>query len=131
MPARWFGIGAARGVRIGEHWVARLMCLLGLQAPRTSDPHSEHRGVALSAQELADRAAEPRLVCWHHLHPVRCGFRYLMAIMDWALAAVEHVGRALLHGRAGIHLPEDNLSEQMRNIITDRCSLAHSALEIP
>ncbi len=77
------------GVRLGRRRAGRLMRLMGLQAvyraPRTGDPRPEAPGLPLSAQGLSDRAREPCLVRRHHLHSVRCGFLYLVAVMDEAL----------------------------------------------
>ena len=68
------------GVRIGRRRASRLMCLMGLQAiyraPRTSDPHPEHRVCPLSAQGHVDQPVQSGLV--------RRGFLYLVAVKDWA-----------------------------------------------
>ncbi len=70
------------GVRIGRRRAGRLMRLMGLQAiyraPRTSEPHPEHR-----VYPYLNRAG-PCLVRRHHLHPCARGFLYLVAILDWA-----------------------------------------------
>ncbi len=76
------------GLRVGRHRVRRLMQLMGLQAiyqaPRTSTPHPEHRvypyllaGMTIERADLAWCADITYI-------PVRRGFLYLVAIMDWA-----------------------------------------------
>ena len=76
------------GTRIGRRRTARLMCLLGLQAvyraPRTSAPHPEHRVYPYPLRGLA--IERPNHVwCTDITYiPVRRGFLYLVAIMDWA-----------------------------------------------
>ncbi len=76
------------GVRIGRRRAARLMRLLGLQAvyraPRTSAPHPEHRVWPHLLKEL--RVERPNHVWCADITciPVRCGYLYLVAIMDWA-----------------------------------------------
>ena len=82
------GICAARACCIGRRRAGRLMRLLGLQAvyraPRTSDPHPEHRGWPYLLKGMTiDRASQvwcADLTCI----PVRRGFLYLVAVMDWA-----------------------------------------------
>ena len=76
------------GVRVGRHRVRRLMRLMGLaaiyQAPRTSDPHPAHRIYPyLLRNVVIDR---PNQVWCSDITyiPVRRGFLYLVAIMDWA-----------------------------------------------
>ena len=98
------------GVRIGGRRAGRLLRLMGLQAiyraPRTSDPHPEHRVYPLSAQRLDDRAGEPCLVRRHHLHPGAArlslpgGDHGLGQPACAGLASVEHPGCGLLHRRA-------------------------------
>ena len=76
------------GTRIGRRRTARLMRLLGLQAvyraPRTSAPHPEHRVYPYLLRGLA--IERPNHVwCTDITYiPVRRGFLYLVAIMDWA-----------------------------------------------
>ena len=76
------------GVRIGRRRAGRLMRLMGLQAiyraPRTSDPHPEHRVWPYLLRGLA--IERPNHVwCADITHiPVQRGFLYLVAIMDWA-----------------------------------------------
>ena len=76
------------GVWIGRRRAARLMHLLGLQAvyraPRTSAPHPEHRVWPYLLKEL--RVERPNHVWCADITyiAVRCGYLYLVAIMDWA-----------------------------------------------
>ena len=76
------------GVRIGRRRAGRLMGLLGLQAvyraPRTSDPHPEHRVWPYLLKDL--RIDRPNHVWCADITyiPVRRGFLYLVAVMDWA-----------------------------------------------
>ena len=80
------------GVRVGRHRVRRLMRLMGLEAiyraPKTSVPHPEHRTYPYLLKGLAiDR---PDYVWCADITyiPVRRGFLYLVAIMDWATRRV-------------------------------------------
>lgn len=76
------------GLCVGRHRVRRLMRLMGLQtiyqAPRTSDPHPEHRiyPYLLRNKEIN----RPNQVWCADITyiPVQHGFFYLVAIMDWA-----------------------------------------------
>ena len=76
------------GVWIGRHRVRRLMRLMGLeaiyQAPRTSNPHPAHKIYPYLLGNLA--IAHPDHVWCADITyiPVRRGFLYLVAIMDWA-----------------------------------------------
>jgi len=76
------------GVRVGRHRVRRLMRLMGLeaiyQAPRTSTPHPAHRVYPYLLRDMA--VARPDHVWCADITyiPVRRGFLYLVAIMDWA-----------------------------------------------
>ena len=76
------------GVRIGRRRAGRLMRLMGLQAiyraPRTSAPHLEHRVYPYLLRGLA--VEQPNHVWCADITyiPVRRGFLYLVAIMDWA-----------------------------------------------
>ena len=76
------------GVRGGRHRVRRLMRLMGLaaiyQAPRTSEPHRAHRVYPYLLRGLAiGRPAQVWCADITYI-PVRRGFLYLVAIMDWA-----------------------------------------------
>lgn len=76
------------GLRVGRHRVRRLMRLMGLQAiyqaPRTSQPHPDHRIYPYLLRGLTiDRPN--RVWCADITYiPVQRGFLYLVAIMDWA-----------------------------------------------
>ena len=76
------------GVRIGRRRAARLMRLLGLQAvyraPRTSDRHPEHRVYPYLLRGLGIERANHVWCADITYIPVRRGFLYLVAIMDWA-----------------------------------------------
>jgi putative transposase len=76
------------GIRVGRHRVRRLMRLMGLeaiyQAPRTSTPHPEHRIYPYLLKGLViDRPNQVWCADITYI-PVRHGFLYLVAIMDWA-----------------------------------------------
>ena len=76
------------GLCIGRHHVRRLMRLMGLQAiyqaPRTSDPHPEHRIYPYLLRNLeVDRPNQVWCADITYI-PVQRGFLYLAAIMDWA-----------------------------------------------
>ncbi len=76
------------GLCVGRHRVRRLMRLMGLsaiyQAPRTSDPHPEHRIYPYLLRNM--RINRPNQVWCADITyiPVQRGFLYLVAIMDWA-----------------------------------------------
>ena len=74
------------GVHIGRRRAGRLMRLLDLQAiyraPRTSDPHPKHRIRPYLLKGLTiDRPNQVWCADITYI-PVRCGFLYLVAIMD-------------------------------------------------
>lgn len=76
------------GFVVGRHRVRRLMRLMGLQAiyqaPRTSDPHPEHRIYPYLLRNMSiDRANQVWCADITYI-PVQRGFLYLVAIMDWA-----------------------------------------------
>ena len=76
------------GVRIGRRRAARLMRLMGLQAiyraPRTSAPHPGHRVYPYLLRGLAIERPNHVWCADITYIPVRRGFLYLVAIMDWA-----------------------------------------------
>ena len=80
------------GEVVGRHRVRRLMRLMGLeaiyQAPRTSDPHPEHRIYPYLLMGL--EISRPNQVWCSDITyiPVQHGFLYLEAIMDWATRKV-------------------------------------------
>jgi putative transposase len=76
------------GIPAGRHRVRRLMRLMGLeaiyQAPKTSTPHPAHRIYPYLLRGLTvDRADHVWCADITYI-PVRRGFLYLIAIMDWA-----------------------------------------------
>jgi putative transposase len=76
------------GVWIGRHRVRRLMRLMGLeaiyQAPRTSNPHPAHKIYPYLLGDLAIAHSDHVWCADITYIPVRRGFLYLVAIMDWA-----------------------------------------------
>ncbi len=77
-----------QGYRVGRKRVRRLMRLMGLSAiyqrPRTSDPHPDHRIYPYLLRGLPiDRANQVWCTDITYI-PMRRGFLYLVAVMDWA-----------------------------------------------
>jgi putative transposase len=76
------------GIAVGRHRVRRLMRRMGLEAiyraPKTSMPHPEHRIYPYLLRNVV--ATRPDQVWSADITyiPVRRGFLYLVAIMDWA-----------------------------------------------
>ena len=76
------------GHAVGRRRVRRLMAKMGLspiyQRPRTSDPHPEHRIYPYLLRHL--EITQPNQVWCADITyiPMRRGFLYLVAIMDWA-----------------------------------------------
>jgi putative transposase len=83
---------AREGARVGRHRVRRLMRLMSLQAlyraPKTSEPHPEHRVYPYLLRDLA--ITRPNQVWCADITyiPMRRGFLYLVAIMDWVTRKV-------------------------------------------
>jgi putative transposase len=81
-----------QGVNIGRRRVRRLMTKMGLspvyQRPRTSDPHPQHRIYPYLLRDLV--VERPNQVWCADITyiPMRRGFLYLVAIMDWATRKV-------------------------------------------
>ena len=81
-----------QGVKIGRRRVRRLMAKMGLspiyQRPRTSDPHPQHRIYPYLLRHVA--VERPNHVWCADITyiPMRRGFLYLVAIMDWATRKV-------------------------------------------
>ena len=77
-----------QGWRIGRHRVRRLMAKMGLapiyQRPKTSEPHPRHKVYPYLLRHLT--IEQPNQVwCADVTYiPMRQGFLYLVAIMDWA-----------------------------------------------
>ena len=76
------------GIFVGRHRVRRLMRLMGLEAiyrvPRTSKPHPEHRVYPYRLKGLAIERPDHVWCADITYIPVRRGFLYLVAVMDWA-----------------------------------------------
>ena len=82
--ARWL---RRQGHGVGRHRVRRLMALMGLHAiyqePRTSQPHPHHRIYPYLLRNLAVTRAN-QVWCTDITYiPIKRGFLYLVAIMDW------------------------------------------------
>lgn len=75
------------GCIAGRHRVRRLMRLMGLrtvyQKPRTSDPHPDHKIYPYLLRGLAITGANQVWCADITYIPMRRGFLYLVAIMDW------------------------------------------------
>lgn len=76
------------GVVVGRHRVRRLMRLMGLEAiyraPKTSRPQPGHRVYPYLLKGLAIERANQVWCADITYIPVRRGFLYLVAVMDWA-----------------------------------------------
>ena len=76
------------GRSVGRHRVRRLMRLMGLEAiyrkPRTSEPHPQHRVYPYLLGEVQVVAPNQAWCSDITYIPVRAGFLYLVAVMDWA-----------------------------------------------
>jgi putative transposase len=76
------------GICVGRHRLRRLMRLMGLEAiyraPRTSTPHPAHRVYPYLLRTLAIVRPDHVWCADITYIPVRRGFLYLVAIMDWA-----------------------------------------------
>ena len=76
------------GISVGRHRIRRLMRLMGLeaiyQAPRTSEPHPAHRVYPYLLRDVTVNRADHVWCADITYIPVRRGFLYLVAIMDWA-----------------------------------------------
>jgi putative transposase len=75
------------GWRVNEKRVARLMRVMGLQAvvpgPHTSRPHPEHRIYPYLLKGLEIRAPNQVWCADITYIPMRLGYLYLVAVMDW------------------------------------------------
>jgi putative transposase len=81
-----------RGYVVGRKRTSRLMAKMGLaaiyQKPRTSDPHPAHRTYKYLLRHLAiDRPNQVWCADITYI-PMRRGFLYLVAVMDWATRKV-------------------------------------------
>ena len=81
-----------QGVNIGRRRVRRLMTKMGLspicQRQRTSDPHPQHRIYPYLLRHLAIERPNHVWCADITYIPMRRGFLYLVAIMDWATRKV-------------------------------------------
>ncbi len=77
-----------QGIRVGRHRVRRLMRLMGIaaiyQSPRTSAPGPEHPVYPYLLRELTIERPDQVWCADITYIPVRGGFLYLVAVMDWA-----------------------------------------------
>ena len=100
-----------QGYRINRKRIQRLMRLMALQAiapgPHTSRPHPEH---PICPYRLRGLAIEHSCQVWYAditYIPMRRGFMYLMAVLDWfsrdvvSMAPVQQARYRLLRRRAG------------------------------
>ena len=82
--ACWF---KRQGYTVGRHRVRRLMRQMGLRAlyqdPRTSQPHPQHRIYPYLLRNLAVTRANQVWGTDLTYIPIKRGFLYLVAIMDW------------------------------------------------
>jgi putative transposase len=80
------------GHDVGRRRVRRLMRKMGLapiyQRPRTSDPHPEHRVYPYLLRDMAIDQPDHVWCADVTYIPMRRGFLYLVAIMDWATRKV-------------------------------------------
>lgn len=80
------------GHEVGRRRVRRLMAKMGLtpiyQRPRTSDPHPQHRVYPYLLRKLAIERPNHVWCADVTYIPMRRGFLYLVAIMDWATRKV-------------------------------------------
>jgi len=81
-----------QGYNIGRKRVQRLMRKMGLEAvyraPKTSQPHPEHRIYPYLLRNVEVTQANHAWCADITYIPMRRGFLYLVAIMDWATRAV-------------------------------------------
>ncbi|QSR20509.1 hypothetical protein CA833_25650 (plasmid) [Novosphingobium sp. KA1] len=80
------------GYEVGRRRARRLMAKMGLtpiyQRPRTSDPHPQHRVYPYLLRKLAIERPNHVWCADVTYLPMRRGFLYLVAIMDWATRKV-------------------------------------------
>jgi putative transposase len=111
----------SQGLAVNHKRVARLMGVMGLQAtlpgPHTSQPHPEHKIYPYLLRDLAITAPDAVWCADITYIPMRRGFMYLVAVMDWfsryviawdvantmeAAFCVDALNRALAQGAPGI-----------------------------
>ncbi len=106
------GLAAEHGHAVNRKRVRRLLRLMGLEAiypkPRLSQPGARgHRSYPYLLRALPITRADQVWSTDITYVPLRQGFMYLVAILDWysryvlSLGAVEHARQAVLPGRAG------------------------------
>ena len=82
----------SRGWQIGRKRVRRLMRLMGIEAvapkPRTSLANTQHRKYPYLLRDLEVERADQVWCADITFIPLRRGFAYLVAIMDWHTRAV-------------------------------------------
>jgi putative transposase len=80
------------GYGVGRKRIRRLMAKMGLaaiyQRPRTSTPHPEHRAFPYLLRELAIERPDHVWCADITYIPMRRGFLFLVAVMDWATRKV-------------------------------------------
>lgn len=101
MECPWYGSRQmARHLRrngrdIGRRRARRLMAKMGLtpiyQRPRTSDPHPQHRIYPYLLRKLAIERPNHVWCADVTYIPMRRGFLYLVAVMDWATRKVRRI----------------------------------------
>lgn len=83
---------ASEGIKAGRHRVRRLMRLMGLEAiykcPNTSKAHPQHPVYPYLLRKMAINRPNQVWCADITFIPVRKGFLYLVAIMDWATRKV-------------------------------------------
>src|ERR1700744_920575 len=89
---RWPAISGARAIRWGRKRVRRLMARVGVepiyQRPRRTIPHPGHRIYPYLLREMViDRPNQVWCADITYI-PMRRGFLYLVAVMDWATRKV-------------------------------------------
>lgn len=76
------------GIAVGRHRIRRLMRRMGLEAiyraPKTSTPHPEHRVYPYLLRNVVVTRPDHVWCADISYIPVRRGFLYLVAVMDWA-----------------------------------------------
>ena len=88
-PARWRGICGGSGWCVGRQRVRRLMTQDGLwrrsiRRPKTSEPHPQHKIYPYLLRHLTIERPNQVWCADVTYIPMRRGFLYLVAIMDWA-----------------------------------------------
>ena len=84
--------GAGRGVCVGRKHVATLMRRMGIEAlyrhPRTTQPHPGHQVFPYLLRDLAITVPNQVWAMDLTYIPMRHGFLYLVAVLDWATRRV-------------------------------------------